>query len=214
MDDTTSPHDLNLLAAFAENRLDAGERSRVVDHLSRCADCRETVAELVRAGEARGAGPVETRSMLQRPAAWLGLAAAILVAIGLTVRFGSRGDEPPRSVAITPTPIAPVPTPTPPPSPTPAPSQPPAAPTPEGLLARRSGERIVAGKTFRLVAGEWIDSTYDRLSDSPVVSVSTAADRDALVLRIPALKPFIALGNRVTVVFDDTVYRINVPLPD
>ena len=208
-----SPPDLNLLAAFAENRLAAGERARVIEHVSRCVNCRETVAALVREGSTAGAG---SRSIMRRPAAWLALAAAVLLAIGLTARFRPLRVEPPQSAAISAPRSISAPATTDVPTSTPAATSPPppAAPTSEGLLARRSGQRIVGGKTFHLVAGEWIDSGYDRLADLPVVQVATPAERAALLARLPALKPYAALGNRVVVVVDAVVYRFDVPLPD
>ncbi|MFZ3212608.1 MAG: zf-HC2 domain-containing protein, partial [Terriglobales bacterium] len=36
--------DANLLSAFSERRLSEQERAQVLDHLSRCAECREVVA--------------------------------------------------------------------------------------------------------------------------------------------------------------------------
>ena len=43
------PHDLNLIAAFVEDRLDETERQRFVAHLAGCADCRATLAAYARA---------------------------------------------------------------------------------------------------------------------------------------------------------------------
>ena len=142
--------------------------------------------------------------------------ARLLLAIGLTARFRPLRVEPPQSAAISAPRSISAPATTDVPTSTPAATSPPspAAPTSEGLLARRSGQRIVGGKTFHLVAGEWIDSGYDRLADLPVVQVATPAERAALLARLPALKPYAALGNRVVVVVDAVVYRFDVPLPD
>jgi len=215
-------HDLNLLAAFAEDRLDAAERRRVIEHVSVCGDCRRTLAALARdAAQAQAHAPV--RIVVVRPQVWLPLAAAVLVAAALAVWMStSKSTSAPERTPVAsdthePTRQAPTP-----PAPTEVPrsdavprrperTQPP--PQVEGLIARRGAERTVAGKTFRLVAGEWIDSAYDRLAGLPVVDVSTAADRSALLDRLPALKPYLDLGNRVTVVHDGTVYRVDTPPP-
>jgi Ca-activated chloride channel family protein len=68
----------------------------------------------------------------------------------------------------------------------------------------------VAGKTFRLVFGEWIDADFDGSALLPEVSVSTPEERSALLARIPALVPYAALGERVLVVHDGTVYRFQL----
>src|SRR5439155_12543825 len=155
-------------------------------HVSRCVNCRETVAALVREGSTAGAG---SRSIMRRPAASLALAAAVLLAIGLTARFRPLRVEPPQSAAISAPRSISAPATTDVPTSTPAATspRPPAVPTSEGLLARRSGQRIVGGKTFHLVAGEWIDAAYDRMVGLQVLEVSTEADRSALPVRMPAL---------------------------
>jgi hypothetical protein len=60
-----------------------------------------------------------------------------------------------------------------------------------------------------MVAGEWIDADYDRLTGLPEVEVTADSDRRALLARIPALVPYAALGSRVTVVHAGTVYRFS-----
>ena len=81
---------------------------------------------------------------------------------------------------------------------------------PAGDLSTRrtAGTREVGSKTFRLVAGEWVDASYDPNSVLPVVEVS-GADRRELLERIPALTPYADIGDRVTVVYEGTVYRIS-----
>lgn len=74
----------------------------------------------------------------------------------------------------------------------------------------RSGLRETAGKTFRFVAGEWVDQAYDRRARLPEVRVTAAAEREAVVQREPALAPFSALGRRVLVVVDGTVYVFDI----
>jgi hypothetical protein len=41
--------------------------------------------------------------------------------------------------------------------------------------------------------------------------VKTTPDRDALIAKTPALKPYLDLGPRVTVVHQGTVYRFDLP---
>jgi hypothetical protein len=66
----------------------------------------------------------------------------------------------------------------------------------------------LGGKTFRLVAGEWVDSDYDPLSLLPVETVS-ASTRASLLDRMPELKPYAALGPNVLVVHRGVVYRFS-----
>jgi hypothetical protein len=81
-----------------------------------------------------------------------------------------------------------------------------------GLLPKRGGiSRSTAGKTFQLVDGEWVDMAYHAAAGRPVVEVRSPAERAALVERLPALAPYDALGARVLVVLDGTVYRLSRP---
>ena len=63
------------------------------------------------------------------------------------------------------------------------------------------------GKTFRLVAGEWIDSAYDPPALLPVRDLVGPDARTDVLARIPALAPYAALGANVTVVHEGVVYR-------
>ena len=55
---TAEPHpDADLLTAFAEHSLAAGERDHVLEHLARCGDCREVVALALPATEAISLAP-------------------------------------------------------------------------------------------------------------------------------------------------------------
>jgi len=105
-------------------------------------------------------------------------------------------------------------------SPPPSPSE--AAPSPGGslggaeprpdplgpeILATRGAGRRVAGKTFRLAAGEWTDASFDAAAELPITDVNGPDERAALLSRLPALAPYAALGARVVVVFEGTVYR-------
>jgi len=76
-----------------------------------------------------------------------------------------------------------------------------------GLLVTRGGGRRVAGKTFRLAAGEWVDASFDPAAGLPISDVNGPDQRSSLLARLPALAPYAALGERVLVVFEGTVYR-------
>ena len=74
--------DANLLAAFAESSLSGHECTTVVDHLSRCADCREVVALALPATESVQPTLSQKRtSWLTWPALRWGLVAAGIIAI-------------------------------------------------------------------------------------------------------------------------------------
>jgi hypothetical protein len=87
------------------------------------------------------------------------------------------------------------------------PVAPPSAPAEDLVAKRGAGTREVGGRTFRLVAGEWIDSAYDPLALLPMEAVAGPAARAALLARLPALEPVADLGPRVLVVHDGLVYR-------
>ncbi|MCC6989144.1 MAG: hypothetical protein IT181_09115 [Acidobacteria bacterium] len=144
----------------------------------------------------------------------MGAAAALVMAVVLPRWAGNAGVQPEVPAPVTPT-AAPSQPPSPVDRPTPAPpvaEQPttPPAPTVDSTLpgseVRRSGARQVGSKTFRLVAGEWEDTVFERLAMLPEVQVA-AKDREALLSRLPALREYARLGERVTVVHDGTVYR-------
>ena len=79
-----------------------------------------------------------------------------------------------------------------------------------GPLARRGGlTRNVAGKTFYLVAGEWVDAAYDPAAALPAKDVAGTAGRAAVLEKSPGLRRYAALGDGVTVVFEGTVYRFH-----
>jgi hypothetical protein len=222
-------HDLNRLAAFVEQRLDPTERAAVVQHLAACADCREVVASLVGASRAEvGDSRAEASAEAPRPGlrtdrrtglpaglrwgirtpVWLPIAASIVLVIGAGWFAMGRLNAP------TSTPEVPS---------RGAPSGPPTAPVigqsprldpplPDpGTTRRSANEREVGGRRFKLEAGRWIDTGYDQFALLPVVDVRTAAERDALIALVPALKPFLDLGPKVTVVHAGTVYRFDLP---
>jgi hypothetical protein len=213
-----NPHDLNLVAAFVEDRLDDTERQQFVAHLAGCAECRATLAAYARAaGSAQPAHAVAAVT----PSSWRGwmpIAATLaIVTIGGLVAVVNRDTSAPPP-AVDSNPPRPQPPPVEPPgaapAPTPAgagrgpasaPSEPASPPATPPL--RRGSDRVVGGKTFTLVAGDWIDRGYDRLALLPVVDAPTPSDRETLLTRIPALKPFASIGPRVLVVHEGTVYR-------
>jgi hypothetical protein len=196
--------DLNRLAAFVEGRLIDADRQTVLTHLADCRECREVVA-LTREHIRPGA------RVFRRPAVtvWLPVAAAVAVAtIGvLLLQFPDRGDPTPTlrpasqgsDRTLEPEPRSSAPT-----TPPPATSSPEPA---DDLLRRRGGARQVGTKTFRLVAGEWIDAAYDPAALLPVVDVESAEARRELLARIPALTPYAEMAERVLVVHEGSVYR-------
>ena len=91
------------------------------------------------------------------------------------------------------------------PAPNPAPVSPASGSGSRGPT--RGGTRVVGDRTFRLVAGEWIDAAYDPLGLLPVEVIDGQEARAAVVTRVPALAPYAALGARVVVVQEGVVYR-------
>ena len=175
------PHDLNLLAASLEDRLDDQERAGLTLHLAGCAECRQTLALLARAGAEERLSLIRGRFGRLPRHVWLPLAASLFIAVSLA---GWLYRPLPREGLERTT-----------------------HPLDERLLLKRGGERQAAGKTFRLVAGEWIDAAFDPGQALPTVVVSGADERSALLSRLPDLAPYAALGERVVVVFEGTVYR-------
>lgn len=221
----SDPHDPEMTAAFVEGRLDARDRALVTAHAAECLECREVIAALTSAAGPELPGVVRVDAAERAgwgPRYLLPLAATIAIGTVAGVLVLRLNDAPSRPAAPPPAPApegsASVPAPKPlPPSASPVPSapaerQPVTRPAPpeqvdERLLPRRSGERVIGEKVFRLVAGEWTDTSYDPVAGLPVVEVRTPAERDALLARFPSLRPFAALGPTVLVVQDGTVYR-------
>lgn len=200
-------HDLNLIAAYAEGRLSAEDRARASAHLAACADCRAVLAGLLRAGvptsgreKFRSSGVVRAMSV----------AAMLLIGIGVSLTWYLRGVEiqSPVPTEVTP-PVGATPgPPTVSPSPGSPSTNPPAVDTP--AVKRSGGERTIGSKTFRLVAGEWIDTTYDPFALLPVESFKTAQERERAIEQVPALRPYMTLGPRMIVVVNGVVYRFEV----
>ena len=86
-------------------------------------------------------------------------------------------------------------------------AEPPVNPDDPGLLVTRGAGRRVAGKTFRHTAGQWIDADFDAKAGLPITDVKGPDQRSSLLVRVPGLAPYAALGERVVVVFEGTVYR-------
>ena len=203
----THEPDFNALTAFVERRLNESERQRVITHLATCRPCREVVAALT---------PEPPQTQPASVPAWRGMRglwslAAMLVVVVIVGVITSRersvgpghpanGTGQPASPAVAEPPDPPRVSPD-------APTTSPQPAPPEDLGRVRGNERKVDGKTFRFVAGEWIDSSYDPQLLLPVVEATTPAEREALLRRVPNLKPFAALRGRVVVILDGIVYR-------
>ena len=225
----SSPHpNLGVLSMFLDGRLSEVDRSVCVGHLSECEECRTLLATFVRGSVPPVVAPptrLTTRPRFRGAALWLPVAAtlALATAAGLLVW---RTDPSSRSAA--PAPSAPGSAspatserPLPSASESPVPASPPAGvtapvtnPAPvspaSGSGSRgptRGGTRVVGDRTFRLVAGEWIDAAYDPLGLLPVEVIDGQEARAAVVTRVPALAPYAALGARVVVVQEGVVYR-------
>jgi anti-sigma factor RsiW len=207
MEELADAHDAGLLAAYVEGRLDDAERSAFTAHLAACPECRQALAMMARAPGLRPA--IASRRMAVP--VWLGVAAAAILA---TVAVRQAGGPEPGDVAVPP-PIrtsSPVPT-----EAAPVPVAPPKATVPAedpladpGLLVKRGGAaRTIGGRSFHLRAGEWVDAALDPGASLPVVRVKGRADREAIAARVPALAPYLVLGDRVVVIVDGTVYRFS-----
>jgi len=70
--------------------------------------------------------------------------------------------------------------------------------------------RRVEGKTFYLIDNVWTDSEFKADSGLPETKVAFGSDEYfALLKQVPKLGSFFALGERVVVVFEGRVYRVN-----
>jgi hypothetical protein len=215
--------DLNALAAYIDDRLSEADRAALIAHLAGCFECRTVVA-----AHARGLGPATVQADTPagrrsrwgfRPAVWLPIAATLTLATTavLVVWRIDRGAQAPASdVPSVSEPAGPkteTPVPVPPDAQNPArlPAPPPTVTVPPGppdpLATRRNAVRVVNGKTFRLVAGEWIDSAYDPPALLPVRDIVGPDARTDVLQRTPALAQYAALGPNVTVVHEGVTYR-------
>lgn len=213
LSDSRGTHDLNALAAYVDQELDAEERSRVERHLAGCPECRATLATYARASAAERptvAAPGAASFSISR--GWLAFAASVLVAAGVSlyVSNSSPRPEPGGGTGPSPTPAPKIDAPPAATSPVPA-VQPPSSPaSPNPPSGIRNGEVQIDGKTLRLEAGAWVDASYDPLKLLPVTNVSSAGERARLIQEKPAIKAYADLGPQVTVVLDGIVYRFDV----
>lgn len=182
-------HDLESLAAFVEGRLDGRDQERLVAHLAGCPECRRTLAQLGRAVADGGLAPRAERSGTGRlpwsgVRLWLPVAASVLVGAFAWFQLAA----PPGGLP-------------------PAVEESGAGPEADAPGEKRSGGRRLAGKTFRMTSGEWIDASFDAAAGMPTVIVQGGAERAAVLARVPELAPYTELGDRVLVVWQGTVYR-------
>jgi Ca-activated chloride channel family protein len=79
---------------------------------------------------------------------------------------------------------------------------------------RTDAVRRVAGKTFYLIDGVWTDSEFKAESGLPeTVLVFGSEEYFALLKQQAKLGSYFSLGERVVVVFEGRVYRVNAPTP-
>jgi Putative zinc-finger len=203
-----SEPDFNALAAFVEDSLGRSERAQLLEHLASCERCRTIVAELARTRTA-------TRPTGASIAVALPLAASLMVAVaGGGVYWLVRANSSrilPVVEPSKPNPLAPAQPvsggATPGVSPSGRPASGRSAMPPDATdRTRGGGTRSVGGKTFRLVAGEWIDVEYRPIDALPIDDVRSREELEALDI----LRPFAALGRRFTVVVHDRVYRVAI----
>jgi Ca-activated chloride channel family protein len=75
---------------------------------------------------------------------------------------------------------------------------------------RTDAVRRVAGKTFYLIDGVWTDSEFKAETALPETALTFGSDEYFAVLKQnPKLASFFSLGERVVVVFEGRVYRVN-----
>jgi hypothetical protein len=172
-------HDLDALAALVEGRLGEQDQQRVMAHLADCAECRRTFARVSRE-LAAGAVPSAGGGGKTRPRLLTSRPWLAIAASLLLVTVGWFYFSPNQSTTVG---------------------------TSEDLLRRRGAERTVADKTFRLESGVWVDTRFDASAGLESVSVSGPAERAAVLQSNPQLAPYAALGERVVVVWERTVYR-------
>ena len=80
--------------------------------------------------------------------------------------------------------------------------------------ARTDAVKRVGGKTFYLLDGVWTDSEFKEETKLPETALTFGSDEYFAVLKQhPKLASFFSLGERVVVVFEGRVYRINAATP-
>jgi hypothetical protein len=210
----STPHDPGILAASLEGRLDPREREALTSHLAGCDECRQALALLARAAH-EGLIPQPTPAVSRGVAwhRWLPLAAALVIGVATLTRqnwWAAPVAEPVPSQApagaSTSPPVTQSET-VPSPASSPVAAEPRSPSLEPGVLVTRGAGRRVAGKTFRLAKGEWTDASFDPAAGLPIRDVTGPDQRSSVLSLLPGLAPYAALGDRVLVVFDGTVYR-------
>jgi Ca-activated chloride channel family protein len=79
---------------------------------------------------------------------------------------------------------------------------------------RKDAVKRVESKTFYLIDGVWTDSEFKAESQLPeTVLVFGSDEYFALLKQNPKLGSYFSLGERVVVVIEGHVYRVNAPTP-
>jgi hypothetical protein len=79
---------------------------------------------------------------------------------------------------------------------------------------RTDAVRRVEGKTFYLINGVWTDSEFKADSRLPETTLTFGSDEYfALLKQNPKLGSYFSLGERVVVVFEGRVYKVNAAAP-
>jgi Ca-activated chloride channel family protein len=79
---------------------------------------------------------------------------------------------------------------------------------------RKDAVRRVEGKTFYLIEGVWTDSEFKAEARLPETTLTFASDEYfALLKQYPKLASYFSLAERVVVVFEGRVYRVNAATP-
>jgi Ca-activated chloride channel family protein len=79
---------------------------------------------------------------------------------------------------------------------------------------RRDAVQRVGGKTFYLIDEVWTDTEFKAESNLPeTVTTFGSEEYFALLKKYPKLANYLSLGERVVVVFEGRVYRINAATP-
>ena len=79
---------------------------------------------------------------------------------------------------------------------------------------RTDAVQRMSGKTFYLIEGVWTDSEFKAESNLPETAVTFGSEEYfALLKKYPKLANYLSLGERVVVVFEGRVYRINAATP-
>ena len=79
---------------------------------------------------------------------------------------------------------------------------------------RSDAVQRLGGKTFYLIEGVWTDSEFKTESNLAETAVTFGSEEYfALLKKYPKLANYLSLGDRVVVVFEGRVYRINAATP-